>query len=78
MNINLASSFFSPFPADDASLSQDRQTALPHPRVRAALRGGAGVLGPRLQPGRALLLDDLHRAQGHPGKREKEKINLPN
>jgi hypothetical protein len=31
--------------------------------VRTTFRGGAGVLGPGQQPGRALLLDDLHAGQ---------------
>ena len=36
------------------------QTALSHGRVRPALRGGARLLGPRLQSGGTMLLDDLH------------------
>ena len=44
-----------------------REAPLPHRRVRPPVRGGAGVLGAGHQPGGALLLDDLHPAQGHPG-----------
>ena len=35
-------------------LLQDREAALPDGRVRAALRGGARVLGPRLEPSRGV------------------------
>ncbi len=47
---------------------QDGKAALPHWRVRTTFRGGAGVLGPGQQPGRALLLDDLHAGQRHVAK----------
>ena len=42
------------------SMEQDGEAALPDGRVRSPVRGGARVLGPRQQPGRTLLLDDLH------------------
>lgn len=42
---------------------QNGQTALSHRRLWAAVRGGVGVLGPRLQPGGALLLDDIHTGE---------------
>lgn len=41
-------------------LLSHRQASLPHGCLRTPLRGGARLLGSRLQPGRALLLDDLH------------------
>ena len=45
---------------------QNGQAALPDGRVRTAVRGGAGVLGPRLEPSGALLLDDLHFGEPMP------------
>ena len=48
-------------------MQQDGEAALPDGRVRAPVRGGAGVLGPRQQPGRALLLDDLHSGKDDMG-----------
>ena len=44
----------------NTELLPDGQAALPDRRVRAAVRGGAGVLGAGQQPGGALLLDDIH------------------
>lgn len=51
----------------DPQLLQDGQAPLSVARVRATLRRGTGILGARLQSSRALLLDDLHRPQRHPG-----------
>ena len=44
----------------DPQLLQDGQAALPHGRVRAAVRGGAGVLGPRQQSGRGIINSLIH------------------
>ena len=52
----------------DPELLPDGQTALPDGRVRAAVRGGARVLGPGLEPGGAVLLDDVHGAPRHAGR----------
>lgn len=46
---------------------QDRQTALPDRCVRTAVWRGARVLGPRLEPSRAVLLVNVQHTQGHPG-----------
>ena len=51
----------------DIELLPDWEASLPHGRLWTLVRGGAGVLGAGQQPGGALLLDDLHPAQGHPG-----------
>ena len=59
-----------------AACLQDWQAALPDQRVRPAVRGGAGILGPGLEPGGALLLDDLHQTQGHAGRQRHETINV--
>lgn len=42
---------------------QDGQAALSDRRLWAAVRGGAGILGPRLQPGGTVLLDDVHAGE---------------
>lgn len=48
--------------------TQDGQAALPDQRVRTAVRGGARVLGPGLQPGGALLLEHVQHPPRHPGE----------
>ncbi|KAH9643376.1 hypothetical protein HF086_017298 [Spodoptera exigua] len=39
------------------------QAPLPYRRLRATLRGGAGVLGPGRQPGGTMLLDDVYTGE---------------
>lgn len=47
---------------------QNRQAALPDRCLRATFWGGAGVLGPWLEPGGAVLLVNVQRASRHTGK----------
>lgn len=53
-----------PFRSDYKRLSlphsQNGQASLSNRRVWTAVRRGIGILGPRLEPGGALLLDDVH------------------
>ena len=57
---------------------QNGQAALPDGRVRTAVRGGAGVLGPRLEPSGALLLDDLHFGEPMPPINKQKKAKKKN
>ena len=49
----------------DPELLPHRQAPLSDPRLRSTLWGRARILGIGFQSSRALLLDDIHRAQRH-------------